>query len=68
MIEVLLHKGDNLRRIESYPLGAHAIPDENGWISILDEDGLVLGMHPKEHVVSVTMKAGESTMKSENPV
>jgi len=51
-----------------YLTGVHAVPDENGWISIVDEDGLTLGMHPKEHVIAIHIgKAGESTMKVENP-
>lgn len=42
-----------------YRDGESTMTDENGWIYILDKDGLTIGAHPKDRVETVFIKAGE---------
>ncbi len=63
MVKVQLVK-DGFRITETYKAGIHAIPDDKGWVSILDEDGVTLALHPKENVISVQIMAGEKNGES----
>lgn len=66
MITVHLRKGDVSSR-EVYLSGIYSVPDETGWLSIIDADGFTLAMYPRENVMRVVIeKAGETDVDSEN--
>ena len=54
------------KKVDKYPQGEYAVPTDHDWLSILDDDGLTLAMYPREKIVRVEVKAGETTMKSED--
>lgn len=50
-----------------YEEGEQIFTDENGWLYVLDSQGLTIGAHHKDHVEGVQIKAGEKTMINVNP-
>jgi hypothetical protein len=63
---VFIQKGTSFPEVFHHEWGVHAITDENGWLSVVDEEGFTLGMYPKENVVRVLLeqqvKAGETNV------
>ena len=57
---------DTVHHRDFYDKGVHAVPEEYGWISILDDDGLTLAMYPKDIVIAIKFKAGEAAMSEDS--